>query len=49
MGSEELQAAGRDEAHAEVFSLRLDLAACGQFGVFDAECRVLALQQGPAL
>ena len=32
-----------------MFSLRLNPAACGQFGVFDAERSVLTLQQGPTL
>ncbi len=47
--AEELQAADRDETHAELLGLGLDPAAGGEFGVFDAERSVLALQGALAL
>ncbi len=49
MGAEELEPTDGDEAHAELLGLGLDPAAGGEFGVFDAERGVLALQGGCAL
>ena len=48
-GGEEAQRAQRHELHAQPRGLRLDAFAGRQFGVFDAERSVLALQQRLAL